>query len=258
MGQKRQPRYVERTYRRTHDAAGLVTFEVKVKQTDLFIRAQRRLDRLAREVVLELRAEIEEHIAEHPEFATSLAPLACPEMAPLIVDDMCAAALAAGVGPMAAVAGAIAHRVALELSLRSNEVIVENGGDVFLTSWREQIVSVFAGESPLSGKVALRVPMEAMSLAVCCSSGTVGPSLSLGRADAAVVAADDGALADAAATAVGNRVKGPADVEAAVEVGRGIRGVRHVLVIAGETMGAWGELELVPLGHIRTGRNAHE
>ena len=251
MRDQGKPRYVERTYRRTHDAAGLVTFEVKVKETDLSIRARRRLDRLAQEVVLQVRAEIEGYIAEYPEFATSLAPITCPPTAPPIVQEMCEAGKLAGVGPMAAVAGAIADKVAVELSMRSNEVIVENGGDIFLVSGREQIVSVFAGESPLSGKVGLRVPGEAMPLAVCCSSGTVGPSLSLGRADAAVIAADRGALADAAATAVGNRVKEAGDVEEAVALGRGIPGVRHVLVIAGETMGAWGELELVPLGSHR-------
>jgi len=151
----------------------------------------------------------------------------------------------ADTGPMAAVAGAIAEAVARDLTAHSSQVVVENGGDLFIISGRERLVAVHAGRSPLHGKVALAVPPG--ELAVCTSSGVVGHSESAGRAEAAVVAADDGALADALATAVGNRVKRPEDAHRAIEWACRHADVRHLLIICGDTMATWGELEVRPL-----------
>jgi ApbE superfamily uncharacterized protein (UPF0280 family) len=161
---------------------------------------------------------------------------------------MTAAGAAAGVGPMAAVAGAIAEAVGRGLLAHSNEVVVENGGDIFLQTDEPALAAVYAGTSPLSLKVGLRVGGGGRPCAVCTSSGTVGHSLSLGRADAATVVARSGALADAAATAVGNRVGSRRDLAAAIEFGRRIPGVEGIVVIAGDRIGAWGGLEIVSLG----------
>ncbi|MCA1989441.1 MAG: hypothetical protein LDL07_09915, partial [Desulfarculus sp.] len=86
-----------------------------------------------------------------------------------------------------------------------------------------------------------------MPLAVCTSSGTVGHSLSLGRADAATILAKDAALADAAATALGNRVRTAADLATALDWAQGVPGVLGALVIKGSQLAAWGEVELVRL-----------
>ncbi len=99
----------------------------------------------------------------------------------------------------------------------SPEVIVENGGDIFLKTSQAATVALYAGNSPLSLKVGILLAAAMTPLGVCTSSGTVGHSLSLGRADAACVLAADTALADAAATALGNRVKVPDDIPAALE-----------------------------------------
>ena len=176
-------------------------------------------------------------------------PLAVPDSAPPLVRRMAAAAESAGVGPFAAVAGAVAEYVATGLAGYSAEVVVENGGDDYLVLARERLVAIHAGGSPLSGKVGLRIPAEATPLAIATSSGTVGPSVSLGSADAVTVLARDGALADAAARAVGNRVHGPADVAGALDVAQGIEGVLGAVVIIGGTLGAWGAaVDLVALG----------
>ncbi len=119
---------------------------------------------------------------------------------------MAAAAQTAGVGPMAAVAGAIAECVGRELLEFSPEVIVENGGDIFLKVSHRRTVGIFAGDSPLTGRIGIQIEARDTPLGVCTSSGTVGHSLSFGRADAVVVLAPAAALADAAATAIGNRV----------------------------------------------------
>lgn len=231
-----------RRYRRLVAPEGLVAFEVAVGETDLMVLAERDLRTEARAAARAARRQIESHGALHPEFFGARSPLPAPDRATEIVEAMYRAARIAGTGPMAAVAGAVAEHVARALAEHSAEVIVENGGDLFAITARERLVAVVAPGSPLDGRVALALPPGERSL--CTSSGTVGHSASGGRADAAVIAAADGALADAIATATANRVSSPEDVQAAVEWARGRPGVRHVLVICGEALGAWGELQL--------------
>jgi ApbE superfamily uncharacterized protein (UPF0280 family) len=240
--------YVDRTYRASVQADDLTAFTVSIKQTDLYILAARDLTEEAARAARKARRTVEHWIERCPEFATALAPLPCPGDAPRIIRKMTAAGEAAGVGPMAAVAGAIAESVARDLSPLSPDVIVENGGDTYLMGAHDRLVGIFAGESPLSNAMALAIPSERQPIAVCTSSGTVGPSLSLGNADAVVVAGEDGALADAVATATGNRVQDAEGLSAAVRWASEVSGIRHVVAILGSQMAAWGDLELRRLG----------
>jgi ApbE superfamily uncharacterized protein (UPF0280 family) len=200
--------------------------------------------------VAKVRAEIEGYIRQHPLFLTSLTPLPLDNMAPESVRAMLAAGLVAGVGPMAAVAGVIAEAVGRELLRQGlTEVIVENGGDLFLARTQPSVVAIYAGESRLSGKLGISLRPEQMPCGLCCSSGTVGHSLSFGRADAAAVLAPTAALADAAATCVGNEVKSrdSRSVSRAVGLAKQIEGVAGAVVIAGDHLGAWGDVELTQL-----------
>ncbi|MFZ5585682.1 MAG: UPF0280 family protein [Thermodesulfobacteriota bacterium] len=239
--------YQARDYRVAARQGGLAAFTVRVKETDLWIQAQRDLSAEALESVLRHRRALEAYAGQRPGFLSALQPLPMDDLAPPLVRSMLAAGLAAGAGPMAAVAGAIAQAVAADLLAHSPAVAVENGGDVYLALDREAVVGVWAGDSPLSGKLGLRVAAAAMPLAICTSSGTVGHSLSLGRADAATVVALDAALADAAATVLGNRVAKQADLGPALDWAQGVPGVRGALVILGERLAAWGEIELTPI-----------
>ncbi|MDP3177289.1 MAG: hypothetical protein Q8M76_05245, partial [Spirochaetaceae bacterium] len=133
---------------------------------------------------------------------------------------------------------------AIEAEFGAREIVVENGGDIWLRFEDEISASVFAGESPLSEKVGVAVPPSFSPLGICTSSGTVGPSLSFGKADAAMVACRDAALADAWATALGNMVREPADVEAALARAGAAPGVLGALVVIGDKMGLRGELRL--------------
>jgi ApbE superfamily uncharacterized protein (UPF0280 family) len=151
---------------------------------------------------------------------------------------------------MAAVAGTIAEYVGKGLMAQGQpEVMVENGGDVFLCRNQDCSAAIFAGESPLSYKVGIQIKKEQMPLGVCTSSGTVGHSLSLGEADSVTVLARSTALADAAATRLGNEVGhvrgGKEGVAQALEAAAGIEGIVGVVVICGELMGAAGDVELV-------------
>ncbi len=233
--------YRERIYRRQATAGHLVSFRVQVRQSDLYIRAGRDLAEAARASLIQHRAPLESYAASHPGFLEALAPLPPDPLAPPLVRAMLEAAAAAGVGPMAAVAGAIAEAVGRDLLALSPEVVVENGGDIFLSTRSACTVAIFAGRSPLSNKVGLVVRPERSPLAVCTSSATVGHSLSLGKADAAVAIAASGALADAAATAIGNAARGPHAVEAGLEAAGGTPGLWGAVVICADRLGAWGE-----------------
>ncbi|MFC1981971.1 UPF0280 family protein [Chloroflexota bacterium] len=242
--------YEPRTYRHWVKNEGLVPFNVVVKETDLYIRASRNLKSKALKLVLKYRNMLEKYIEQHPSFLTSLEPLPDDATAPFMVKLMLEAARKTGVGPMASVAGAIAEFVGTELLAFSPEIIVENGGDIFLKSSGGRMIGIYAGESPLNGKISLEIDGEDTPLGVCTSSGTVGHSLSYGKADAVVVLSKSATLADAAATAIGNIIIQPGDIPGGIEFAKGIEGLKGLLVIKEDKMGLWGEVKIC-----RTNRN---
>jgi ApbE superfamily uncharacterized protein (UPF0280 family) len=239
--------YEKRVYRNLVKTDDLIKFEVVVKETDLLIRADSDLSKDTRESVLKYRHQLETYIAMNPGFQQSLVPLAEDPYAPEIVKQMIQASQRAGVGPMATVAGAMADLVSKDLLKLSKEVIVENGGDIYLASSRERTVGVYAGDSPLSLKIGIVIPPGDTPLGICTSSGTVGPSLSFGKANAVCILSKSSALADAAATAVGNVVKEKKDISSGLGRAREIDGVLGTLLIVEEKMGIWGRIKLTRL-----------
>ncbi|HOJ98128.1 MAG TPA: UPF0280 family protein [Termitinemataceae bacterium] len=177
-----------------------------------------RVRQRATHIVQALRKHIQEYSDTHPDFLSSLVPLHFDPEAPPIVQRMLQAGQAAGVGPMAAVAGAIAGLLGEELTqeFTFDELVIENGGDYWLWIQEPLLVGVYAGLSSLSGKIAVRLQPSGRPWGLACSSGTVGPSLSFGKADAAMVLAPDAAAADAWATALGNLLKRQEDMEEAL------------------------------------------
>ena len=239
--------YEPRTYRHWVKDEGLISFNVVVKETDLYIRALTNLRRKAYKLVLKYRSMMEEYIARNPSFLTSLKPLTVGKDAPCIIKEMARAASKAGVGPMASVAGAVAEFVGKELLALSPEIIVENGGDIFLRSLRKRMIGIYAGKSPLTGKIGLEINAEDTPLGICTSSGTVGHSLSFGQADAVIVLSKSATLADAAATAIGNLIVQPDDIPRGIELAKGIEGLKGVLIIKDDKLGLWGEVRICHL-----------
>ncbi len=237
----------ERTYRQNITSKDLVPFQVAVKETDLWVSAEKRFEKETRDLILECRHQIENYIRFRPEFATTLIPLQNDPSAPPIIKQMIDAAAKMGVGPMASVAGAISEFVAYGLFGFSAQVIVENGGDIFLKTRGPATVSIFAGNSPLSNKLGLTIPARQMPLGVCSSSGTVGHSLSLGIADACCILAPSAAVADAAATAIGNRITAKKDLPAAADYASRVDGLLGGIAIVDDELVAWGDIELVDL-----------
>ncbi|MBR9987031.1 MAG: UPF0280 family protein [Desulfosarcina sp.] len=237
----------ERTYRQRVGSVGLHAFQVVCQETDLMVQADRLLEQETREQVLVCRGQIDGYIQRYPDFAATLEPWQKPVFAPEIVRDMIAAGSAAGVGPMAAVAGAVAESVGRKLLDYSRHVVVENGGDIFIKANGPVVAGIFAGKSPLNMKMGIKVPRAGDGIGLCTSSGTVGHSLSAGSADAVCVVSHSCALADAAATSIGNRIRSPQDIKTAIGFGKRISGVLGIVVVAGREIGAWGQVELVPL-----------
>ncbi len=239
--------FANRDYRIKSKRKGLVSFTVTVKETDLHIQACSDLSDLALRTVLTHRGYIESYITLDPPFKTSLKPIPIdtPRPAPAIVTEMIRAAKKAGVGPMASIAGAISEFTGQSLLKCSQEVIVENGGDVFFKTDTHTTFTIFAGNSPLSMKIGIRVAPRNTPLGLCTSSGTIGHSKSFGKADAVTVLSSSCTLADAAATALANMVESEKDIRMTIEAGEQIPGVEGILVIKGEKLGAWGDLELV-------------
>ena len=235
----------ERTYRSQIDHERLMSFRVIVKETDLFIQASRDLAAQAKESILLHRGYIESFIQRHPDFSASLVPLQFLKPVPVIIADMLAAASVSGVGPMAAVAGAIAEHVGFDLLQFSDEIIIENGGDVFIRTNQPVTIAIFANRSPLNMRMGLEIDSCDGPMAVCTSSGTVGHSISFGTADAVTVVSRSCAVADAAATAIANRVKQKTDVQEAIYFGKDIKGVKGLIVIKNDKAGMWGDINVV-------------
>lgn len=240
--------YQKRSYRSLVESDGLCSFQVKVRETDLHVLANTDLKNEAIHFVIQYRIQLESYIFRRPQFLTSLTPIAFDITAPVIVKDMLAAALAAGVGPMAAVAGAMAEYVGRDLlDSFASEVMVENGGDIFLKKAGCCRVAIFAGESPLSNKIGLQIYPADMPLGICTSSATIGHSLSFGNADAVTVVAPSVSLADAVATRIANETISGRTIAETLRLAESIEGITGVVVVRGEELGAWGRVELVQI-----------
>ena len=231
---------------------GIARRHHQVGQTAVTILAEERFHQAAVSAISSAREEIERFISHDPLFRDTLEPYHEPRGAPDVVKAMCAAARRAGVGPMAAVAGAIAQEaVRAMVGAGAKHAVVDNGGDIALFLDREVDVGIYAGDSPLRD-MALRVPPQRRHLAICTSSGTVGPSISFGIADAAVVLAADAALADACATRLGNEAQSQDEggMAYALDVIMEIEGVEGAMLVVGGRVALRGRLPQLVRGKV--------
>jgi ApbE superfamily uncharacterized protein (UPF0280 family) len=189
------------------------------------------------------RQELEIYVRANPKFFYTLTPIPAPEK-PLVAKLMALATEKAGVGPMAAVAGVIADLAVNDMTREGCEVaVVEDGGEISAISNTSVDVAVSAGDEPLSKRFGFR--LTEFPIGVATSSGRFSHALSFGDAEAATVFCKNASLADAAATAVGNVVKGE-NAQAAIKVGinkgLSIEGVEGVLIIYKGQVGTGGKI----------------
>ncbi len=240
-------KYQRRFYRDWVRAKDLYLACVSVQETDVQILTDKPIDRnFIKQKIRSYRQDIQNYIARDKRFLTALKPIEIELKAKPIVKQMSKAAKRAGVGPMAAVAGAIAQFLGKDLLRKGyKEVIIENGGDIFLATRRIRTIAIYGGERKICNKLYLKIKPRQTPLGICTSSGTIGHSLSFGYADSVVILAKNASLADAVATACANRVTSIETLRDALNFAKSIRGVSGVIIILGDNLISWGEIEFV-------------
>ncbi|MCM8791995.1 MAG: UPF0280 family protein [Candidatus Omnitrophica bacterium] len=244
-------KYRRRFYRKWIHTNDLFRQHLCVEETDLDILSDIALKgSFLKEKVLFYRQQIKDYILKDKRFLVALKPLSVSIDAPKIIKDMAEASKVAGVGPMAAVAGAVAQYLGEDILREgAKEVIIENGGDIFLEIKKMRVVGIYAGETKFSGRLFLKIRPQVGVRGICTSSATVSHSLSFGNADAVTILAKDAILADAVATSACNRIKTELDFEKAVDFVKKIRGVLGIVVILKDKLASWGKaIEFVEKG----------
>jgi len=247
--------YEPRTYRDRMVGKGFDSFIVCVDETDVWVGIDTEsfsklsipnLKEATKFYIKTLREELTNYIAKNRVFQTSMIPIEDDPEANEIIQEMITAASLAGTGPMAAVAGAFSEFIGKKLMemFPIMEIVVENGGDIWISACRPVRLSVFAGESPLSGNIGISIQPEDTPLGVCTSSGTVGHSISLGKADAVTIACKNTAEADALATAYGNRIHSHEDINSVIEELKERESVISALLIYKDTAAVCGKCEV--------------
>lgn len=223
----------------------MIKRRIRIQETNIRLRTDIEAVNLV-DFILKQRGQLKNYIHENRLFLTSFEPLEV-EDAPGIVKIMARAAAIAYVGPMAAVAGTISQLcLNFLLNQGAEYIVVDNGGDVALKTNKDVIMGLYAGQSSLSGKIGFKIKHEKTPLGICTSSGTVGHSISFGRADAVTVFASEASVADALATSIANQALGDEDdeaVECCLETAEEFREhFQGVLVVVGEAAGTVGKI----------------
>lgn len=237
-----------RFYRNWIDNNDLQKFTVTYKETDLLIRTHENYSDYCYQIVKELRNKLDKYIQKNKSFKNSLKPVKVPQSAPASVKKMAVNSKKVNVGPMATVAGLFARRVGEALLKKKpiKEAVVENGGDIFLSLKKRPVIGIYAGEhSPFTNKLSVKLTSSNTPLGICTSAGTIGSSFSDGEADAVIVVSPNTILADAAATALGNRVKMKSDIQKTIDYGKKYDEITGLVIIKDDKIGMWGELEIV-------------
>ena len=220
-------------------------FNITYKESDLYIICDKNLKKDAFITLLKYRNIIENHIRLFPEFLTSLKPLKIPDIEiPEIIKEMYFASKYANVGPFASVAGAISEFVGRKLKEKCNEILIENGGDLYLNGKKDRIVGIWTLKNY---KLGLKIKGDELPLSICSSSSKIGHSLSFGNVDLVTVIAKNGAFSDAMATSICNKIKNTNDIDEVlkkIEINEILRGV---IIIYKNKIGFKGKLNFIKL-----------
>jgi uncharacterized protein len=235
----------ERFYRDISFNHRLKKFQVRVEETDMLVMAEKFLKKEAQEEVEKQRSIIKGYIQNHPEFYTSFSPVRC-ESEEEIIRLMCDSARMTETGPMASVAGAIAEVTGKKILPFTEQVFIENGGDIFVKMDKDFNVGIYTGDASLSFRLGLKIRGGNSPIGIATSSGTIGHSFSYGKADAVTVISGSASLSDGSATYFGNLITGDKIGKGAIEKEiKRFPFIEGMLIIKGREIFAWGNIELV-------------
>lgn len=236
--------YEERFYR--NQVLSKFKLEVSHRESDLLICTDKNIDRnLAKNILIKYYKEIERYGKKNSLFLNSLSPLEEDKDAPVIVKKMMESSFLAGIGPFSSVAGAIAFYVGGELLRFCDEVIVENGGDIFLKINEDKQIGVYLGDKFEIENLTLKIKKRNYTFGISSSSSCIGHSLNFGRADLVTVIAKDAIIADSFATSLSNKIKKIEDISKILEKVKNVPLIEGVLAAFEGKIFLWGDLEIV-------------
>ncbi|MCK5148793.1 UPF0280 family protein [bacterium] len=223
---------------------------VEIDESILTILCQPDYIQAGIDAVDSIRGLLMGYINSYPEFGRTHAPFTPGPGAPELIMRMCQAGKLAGTGPMAAVAGVVAEACVRGITdAGASEVVADNGGDIALYIRHPVTIGIYAG-SYVDAQLGFRIEPRDGIFGLCTSSGTVGHSFSYGKSDAAILISQNILLADAAATAMGNRIVQPEDLEGCFDPLAELNEIEGAMAICRGKVAMWGDLpELVKVAY---------
>lgn len=245
--------YEERFYRKwILNNSKLKTFFVKYKQTDICVSVDNNsyfvnLPDIAFSYLKLFYSELEKYILDDPKFNITFKPYIKPQANVPIIKEMMKASCRANVGPMASVAGAIAQYIgkALLEKYSINEIYIENGGDVFISSPKNVNTIFYTGNNSKFPQIKLQIESPGSSFGVCSSSGKFGHSFSFGKADAVMVVCKNTCLSDALATYFCNKIRSEEDIQKVLGLSSQYEEILGVACVYGNKLGLRGNLKII-------------
>jgi ApbE superfamily uncharacterized protein (UPF0280 family) len=222
--------------------------ELHIRETHLKIIADTFDLEGVKQFVIRQRTLLEDFIKTDPFFQTTYEVYPSPERAPEIVKLLCGASVLSGIGPMSAVAGTFSYLTARYIleEQSASWVVVENGGDIAIKINEPYTLGIYAGEESPVKDMGFKLEPRDNIFGICTSSGTVGPSVSLGVSDAATVISDDVPLADSCATLLGNQVqtRSPSqeDMDGYFDCIKNIENLDGALIVVEDKIALYGKL----------------
>lgn len=236
----------ERFYRSIVRDANFLKYEIQVEETNLLVISKKNLKKEIKNEVLKQREILKNYIRENPEFLYSFSPIITKSKEE-IIKLMSESSFLTKTGPMASVAGAIAEIIGKKFINISDEIIIENGGDIFVKMNRDFITGIYAGNSPFSMKIGIKLKKREIPYGIATSSGTIGHSLSFGDADAVVVISPSSAFSDGSATYFGNLIKGKIDGDMLTSQLKNFPFIEGIVIIRQKEIFLWGDIELISI-----------
>lgn len=237
--------YEERYYRTYVKAQGVRNFNITIYESDLQIYTDRDIKNALEEELKLIRSTIEAYVKTYPAFNESLEPIKVLAEDPVIIRHMKEASKKLGVGPMATVAGAVSHYLGQKYYKESKELVIENGGDIYVYSSEHKKILLHGGPNAKVKNLTIQIDKASLPIGICTSSGKLGHSLSFGNCDAVTVISKDTLVADAAATAFGNLLKDKNDIKNVLTYSKTFKDIEGVIAIVDDQMGAWGDFEFI-------------